>query len=424
MVARNFVETNANILYPQLDIGGEKSGITGMEFPLLNYLIYLLSQLFGYTHWYGRLINLVVTSLGLFFFHKLLSKFFTLELSFCATLLLLFSVWFSYARKIMPDTFSVSLVIIGLYQAHGYLLENKNAFTAGFAFLLLLAGTLSKLPAAILLPLIFPLILSANRTKQVIMCLLVTTCAFIAYWYYFIWVPYLNTTFEFTHFFMGMPFAKGIRQISEQLPLFASRFYHDALGYSGFPLVIIGLVLAVRQKQKQLGWVLLLTLPLFVIIILKAGATFYNHDYYVIPFVPILSIFAANTLVAIPSPKWRYLIIIVLSIETILTNNIDFYIHEEMAAIENLEPALDRLGTRSDRIVINSGLVPTPMYFAHRKGWVTSNDSLQNPAFLSRLKKAQCKFVVILHKRFGRSIHLPLTTAAHSSDFTIYQLNE
>ena len=38
MVARNFLEVDSNILYPRINIAGEKSGITGMEFPLLNYL--------------------------------------------------------------------------------------------------------------------------------------------------------------------------------------------------------------------------------------------------------------------------------------------------------------------------------------------------------------------------------------------------
>ena len=34
MVARNFVEVDNNILYPRIDIAGEKTGITGMEFPI------------------------------------------------------------------------------------------------------------------------------------------------------------------------------------------------------------------------------------------------------------------------------------------------------------------------------------------------------------------------------------------------------
>lgn len=39
MVSRIFLEIDANIMYPRVDMAGEKSGITGTEFPLLNYLI-------------------------------------------------------------------------------------------------------------------------------------------------------------------------------------------------------------------------------------------------------------------------------------------------------------------------------------------------------------------------------------------------
>ena len=102
MVARNFVEVDNNILYPRIDIAGEKTGITGMEFPLLNYLIYGLSKLFGYQHWYGRLINLLISSFGLWFFFKLVRKYFTEEVAFNATIILAVSIWFTPCPKLVP----------------------------------------------------------------------------------------------------------------------------------------------------------------------------------------------------------------------------------------------------------------------------------------------------------------------------------
>ena len=70
MAARNFYEVDPNILYPRIDISEDLTGITGMEFPLMNYLIYLMSEVFGYAHWYGRLINLILSSLGCWFFSR------------------------------------------------------------------------------------------------------------------------------------------------------------------------------------------------------------------------------------------------------------------------------------------------------------------------------------------------------------------
>ena len=42
MVARNFLEVDNNIFLPRIDFAGEKTGISGMEFPFLKYLIYLI----------------------------------------------------------------------------------------------------------------------------------------------------------------------------------------------------------------------------------------------------------------------------------------------------------------------------------------------------------------------------------------------
>jgi hypothetical protein len=103
MVIRNFYETEANIFYPRIDIGGDESGITGMEFPLFNYIGYLLCLLFGYQHWYGRLINLVVSSFGLYMFYRLIRDYMKDDrLAFYSTISLIFSLWFAGRKGVSP----------------------------------------------------------------------------------------------------------------------------------------------------------------------------------------------------------------------------------------------------------------------------------------------------------------------------------
>ena len=62
MIARNFLEVSPNIFFPRIDTAGDLTGIIGSEFPLLSYLVFLVSEIFGYEHWYGRLINLIISS--------------------------------------------------------------------------------------------------------------------------------------------------------------------------------------------------------------------------------------------------------------------------------------------------------------------------------------------------------------------------
>jgi len=126
MVARNFLEVDANIFFPRIDIAGEKTGIMGAEFPLLNYLIYLASLVFGYEHWHGRWINLIVSTAGIYHFFLLVKELFDKRIAGYASLILTVSVWFDFSRKIMPDTFSVALVLIAFY--HGYRFEFDEFF--------------------------------------------------------------------------------------------------------------------------------------------------------------------------------------------------------------------------------------------------------------------------------------------------------
>ena len=98
MVARNFYEIDNNILYPRIDMAGEKTGITGTEFSTLNYLMYLLSLVFGFHDWFGRLIVLIVSSFGILYFYKLLKLKFNEHISFYSAFLLLTSMWLMYSR--------------------------------------------------------------------------------------------------------------------------------------------------------------------------------------------------------------------------------------------------------------------------------------------------------------------------------------
>lgn len=89
MIARNFYESGLDFFHPRIDMAGEKTGIIGSEFPFFNFIIYLFSVVFEYAHWYGRLINLVVSSLGIWCFYLLINKLINRMVAFNATIILL-----------------------------------------------------------------------------------------------------------------------------------------------------------------------------------------------------------------------------------------------------------------------------------------------------------------------------------------------
>lgn len=151
MVARNYLEVDANIAYPRVDDNCGQTGIIGMEFPSMNYIYFLIAKVFGYTHWYGRLINLLFSSLGVLFFYKLLCVSGIKErIAFFSTLFLSASIWFSFSRKMMPDTYCISLMFIALYYGERYVQEGKLPHIITYTLLCSLA-ILSKIPAGMYL---------------------------------------------------------------------------------------------------------------------------------------------------------------------------------------------------------------------------------------------------------------------------------
>ena len=425
MVTRNFYEGSANILYPRIDFAGEKTGITGMEFPLLNYIDYWVSELFGYQHWYGRLINLIVSSLGIWFFFRLLKRYFTPETAFNASIILLASIWFAYSRKIMPDTFATSLVIIGFYYAACYFEQEKRRWLHLFLFACFtLLGVLAKLPAGFLLVLYAFFILNRQLSIHLKIVFFIVSGIILApiAWWYFSWVPYLVEKYEFWHFFMGKPISIGARELMEHMGDGLKHFYDAALKFTGFGLFLAGLFFAIRKQNKLLLGILGLGFAAFLVIALKAGFTFTHHSYYIIPFVPIMALTAGYGIAEFKKKAVQIILLTVIVFEGTLNQLHDFRLKEHELAFVNLESCMDSFSKRSDLIAVNTHDNPTAIYFTHRKGWVASNEELLDEAFRKDIQQKGCKYIVVLKRYLGGELYLPLTLVMNTEDWTIYKL--
>ena len=427
MVARNFLEIDNNILYPRIDIAGEKTGITGMEFPLLNYMIYLLSELFGYQHWYGRLINLIVSSIGIFYFYKLVRRYFSEVLSFNATLILLVSIWFQFSRKVMPDTFALSFIIISLYYGIQYLLataKRNNHLHLVLYFIFVLLGMLSKLPAGYLLVVfIFYLFQQEIALKRKVLFCIASILSFLpVYWWYFIWVPHLVETYGFWHFFMGKSMTEGLHEIIANSKDTCKKFYDTALKFSGFIVFCFGLTYVIINKERKIYLVLIATFSVFCVLILKSGFTFAHHSYYILPFVPVMALVAGYGIEQVKNKRYRILLLLIICVEGIGNQFHDFIIHDTNSKLMHLASDLNTFSNRKDLIVINSENYPTPMYFAHRKGWINCNDTISDPSYIKSLKYKGLKYIVILKQSFGTEIQLPdYQQVFTNSAYTIYK---
>lgn len=424
MVARNFHEGGIDLLRPRVDMAGEKSGITGMEFPLLSVVIAAQAKVFGYAHWHARLIVLVLGTLGAWAFHQLLKRHIGAEAAFWATLALSASLWFMYGRKVMPDVFSLSLVLLGLLAA-SRCLDGRRALLNGLlAVVLITLGALSKLPAGCLLA-VFPLMLLAHGdggTRRLWLALAVAVGLLPVAWWYFVHVPRLNALGGFQHFFMGMSMSDGARSLIDHLGRTLDNFYFDALRFSGFVAAFAGLVLALRKRTLAVLWPTLACSLAFGVLMLKAGDQFWKHAYYVLPCVPVMAMLVGVAIAAIPKGAVRVAAIGLIIVEGIANQWQDFRISPTLAPQLELEAALDRVGSRQDLIVVNSAAIPTPLYMAHRKGWTATRRDLARSAFLDSLAALGCKHAVVLRIGGDGEVSIDRPVEVMTESFVIHGL--
>lgn len=426
MIARNFYEHGANILYPTVDVAGEKSGIVGCEFPILNYLVYLVSLPFGYDHWYGRIIVLIFSSIGVLFFHKLVQRYFGEATAFNSSIILLVSFWFSYSRKNIPDAFAVSLCLVSLYYALQFLEQGKYWQLLIFFTLGLLACLSKILAASVFTVLLIPMLDPSHKIqKKIVLSFFSFLILAGVYAWYFMWVPHLNNTYGFSdHFFMGMTFPEGIKAIGDNLPKVLKRFYDTPLKYTGFAVFLFGLYQMIRNKRWSALAVFVLPFFSYLIMLVKTGSSIMGDTYYVITAIPCMAFIAGSGLAQVNNTRVVNIILIIVAVEGIAAQIYDFRIRQPYRALGGLEGIMDKVSDRKDLIVINGGVHnPTPMYFAHRKGWTVPTLHLNDSIYVNDIRTKGCRYVLVVKQLYG-DINMNLPTLYEDEYFRVYEMKK
>jgi len=421
MVARNFLETDPNIFYPRCDYSGEKEDVIAAEFPVFNYLIFITAKVFGWQHWYGRLINLIITSIGIFFFFKLIRRYFGVKTAFYSGMILLSSIWFGFSRKIMPDTFSVSLAIIGLYYLSKYIDTNKSGNILLFVFFAALGG-LSKIPTTVILSISALALISKSvklHQKVIVASAGVVTMLIISAWYFY-WQPHLLVTYG-NKLYFPFPFSEGLQEVVRLWPQALEKFYFDAfLSFVAFSTFLVGMFFMIRKKQSYLIIIFLLTLTIFLFFIIKTGFVFPTHSYYIIPFVPVMALIAGYGLVQLKIKNWAYLVLAIIAIEAILNQQHDFRLKQEEMYKLHLEAIADQLTEKTDKIAITGGLNPQEIYFIHRKGWSLFNEEILDQNRIAEIKGQGCKYLFVNKHKLDKV--LPYRKIYSDENYVVYKL--
>ncbi len=424
-VARNFLEWDANIFQPRTILCTSGQGFEVMEFPVLNYAIFLLWKIFGEHNWCFRLLNLVVASFGLWHFYRIARRIVNDRAALAGTVLFGTSIAFIYARKAMPDVFSLSLVIMGVNMGWEYLEKGKSwrliAYTLATAL-----GLLSKIPAAAALVfLVLPFFDRKIEWKRKLWFSggSVIALAAMSAWY-FVWIPWAEV--EYHH---GWYFRLGFERAWHELFVEAwvytkERFYPIAL-QSGWTYLFLvsGMVLIIKEKQYKLLLIWFLYSAVFFYFMLQVGKVFSGHEYYVIPYTPIMGLIAGYGLSSLIDNKWWYITVLAfLAGMAIYEKKEDFFIPYPDQKFLKLERITDSVVPKNAMVVVR-GSEPDPcmLYSAHRRGW-SEGDRVRDTNWLNGEATVGLQYAIIDRTKLADSIPYPMLF--EDNEFRIFKIKK
>jgi len=420
-VARNYAEVDGNFFHPRTIICDSRGGIFAQEFPLFNYCVFLLWEVFGAHNWCFRLFNLVVATIGLWAFANIARRLANEKAALFATVMFGVSVAFVYARKGMPDVFAVSLALVGVYWGWRFLEEKKTQQLVLFGVFAAL-GMLCKMPAACIMALLTAAFWNESVDKtaraQLVKVGAVAVAAMAAW--YFLWVPWTDRIHGFPLFF-PTSLAEGWRQLVEMKADTIARFYPIALtSRIAFLFCLLGLGIAIWRKNKPILLTFAASSVLLFGLMLKAGGTFSGHVYYIIPFVPMMALLAGYGLSeSVRNPWIQLVILLAITTEAVYKHKYDFFIPWEDQKFVKLEKMVDQYVPKDSRILVNNHEgSPVMMYAAHRRGW-TVTDRMKDSAWVAGESTVGMNYLVIERSRWRDS--LPFPKLYEDNEFQIYK---
>jgi 4-amino-4-deoxy-L-arabinose transferase-like glycosyltransferase len=393
------------------------------EFPLFNALVALSYQIFGIHDWNGRLINWIITCLGLWFFYRLVLRFSSSGHAIFTTVAFMASITFQFALKTMPDTFSLSLVFAGAYLAlRGW--DNQNLLYLILSALLITLGVLSKIPSIVALVFLLPAFFNKEKPykPRIIWTSLLLIGGVLVISWYFIWMPHLLETYK-NQLIWPVSLVEGWRTFLAMKPDTWLRFEYMAFTTKmGLYLTIAGLAALIMQKR----WSYLLIFAgyslVFFLFILKTGNVFATHNYYIIPFTPMMAFSIGYFINEVPrlSIPVKILLLVLLLWPGYAGNFKAPTLQIEGDYYLKLASLLDPYISRDDKIMVNKGnFNPTMMYFAKRRGWTVYESEMNEVTWMPGFKEQGLTLIVV--DKHITPTPLPYTLVYEDDDFAFYR---
>jgi len=300
-IAFNYFNYSENFFEPRVMESRAYHGLTGLEFPIIQYIASLFYHLFGFHHFIYRAIMGGIVFASCFSIWKLTGMYVFKTLHrYC-----LFTLWYSspilvyYSFNFIPDIPAFSFSMIAWYHFfkfyHG--INKRKSFNLYILFTTL-SGLLKITFFINHFALLGIIILQKINPNTILNHILIKprqyVLFFIPFVFVFAWYYYSNYLTQLTwnhHFLQATNSAKSIPEFLEN-----TRYSFNTWGNRIYPFSVLMGILVIWQVTlikyyKQLdiiGYIGILLFGGFFIIFTLFNVQFRYHDYYFVVFFPCL----------------------------------------------------------------------------------------------------------------------------------------
>ena len=402
-----YYEEDNNILHPRKLARGETDGITPREFPLFQWTTAQLYQITEQSVAVTRYFCFAISALGIIGFYLLVTLLTGNKLHGVAgaSLFMFSPLFYYYSVNPLPDILALSAAVWSMYLFYRHA-ESKSLKHSVLAALFLCAAALTKLPyilfAGIPAGLLFNMIRSKETASKILSYSLHLVFLIPVIWWYSQSLQEMKDNPVLGGILSSYENESSIGEIiSGQLISMLPELY---LNYAAVPFFIAGLIFIFRKRSSLLNRHLPLTLTaLFLLAYFGYEITLIGliHDYYMLPFLPLLFLIAVTGIRFVLSlnRQWiAYIVIILLMISPITawlridsrwspdksTFNNDWYTYRN--EIRNAAPDSVRVIIGNDE---TQSILP---YYAHKRCW-TYVDYELSPERIEKMMSQGAKYL-------------------------------
>lgn len=386
-IAKNFYENGYNILFPQIDWGGDTPGYVESEFQLYPFIVSLFYEVFGVSDFFGRFLSVIFSMFTIYGLYLLVRKIISKKTALWAAFIYaIIPLNIYYSRAFMPESMMLMFIVYGIYLFVLWL-EDEKLSNFIFSALFISLAVLLKIPTLYIgLPLLW--LAMQKYGKKVFANLSLWVYSIIILIPVVLWYCHAHQLFLQTGLSFGI-WGFGTDKWGNLNLLISPSFYNKIffmsiaerhLTYAGFIPFIIGLFIKREQKYEKLFDFWLISVLIYFIIVSGGNNV---HEYYQLPFILPAVVFTAkafekylpleNTKPAFKSNKLRFvffaLCFVLIPVLSYLRVANFMRGENRNDTVFKITGEVKQISSKNDLIITLCDANPVYLYLSDRKGW-------------------------------------------------------